>query len=200
MKTRTYFFILTVIGLLVLILGLWVFESGLINDRIVKIESYQISDSLTREETHSYPVYAYPNEGVGTIDAGHDMYIRVDYRNVNGTAGNLRVEDYYSIYGNLSEGQQLDFKVVTGGGSIVFNIYTYSYVGLHWIRFTPSYAPGYSSPIDISIYTIHYARSYKEDVILYGVLISLAGTALVSIGLSGVICETRKHESHASMA
>jgi hypothetical protein len=192
-KTRTYSTILAVIGLLILALGLWVLEIGLINDRVVKVESLQISDSLTQEETMIYPVYAYPNEGVNTVEAGHDMYIRVDYRNVNGTAGTLRVEDQYSIYGNLSIGQTLDSKIVTGSGSIVFT-YSYSYVGLHWIQFTPNYVPGYNPPIEISIYTDHYALSYKEDIILYGVLVSLVGTILASIGLSVVIYGRKNRE------
>lgn len=192
-KSRTYFIILAIIGLFVLALGLFVLENGLLNDGIVKVESLQISADLTQEETDFYSVYAYPNEGVSTVEAGHDMYILVDYRNVNGTSGNLRVEDYYSIYGNLSIGQQLDSKVVTGSGSVVFT-YSYNYVGLHYIGFTPSYVPGYNPPIEINIYTIHYAASYKEDIILYGVLVSIVGTILASIGSSVAIYETKHHE------
>jgi hypothetical protein len=192
-KSRAYFIILTVIGLLVLTLGLFVLGNGLLNDRIVKVENLQYSIPLTGEGSDAVcPVYAYPNEGVGSVEAGYDMYILVDYGNVNSTYGTLRVEDYYPINGNISWGHPLDSKVVTGSGSIAFT-YSYSYVGLHWIILTSSYIPGWP-PIEISIYTVHYAPSYNEDIIVYGVLVSIVGTILASVGLSVAIYETKHHE------
>jgi hypothetical protein len=191
-KSRTYFIILAVIGLFVLALGLFVLENGLLNDRIVKVENLQYSIPLTRAESDEYPVYAYPNEGVGSVEAGYDMYILVDYSNVNSTYGTLRVEDYYPINGNISLGHPLNSKVVTGSGSVVF-IYSYSYVGVHWVILTPDYFPGWP-PIGISIYTVHYAPSYKEDIIVYGVLVSIVGTILASVGLSAAIYETKHRE------
>lgn len=192
-KSRTYFIMLAVIGLFVLALGSYVLENGLLNDRIVKVENLQYSIPLTRAESDECPVYAYPNEGVGSVEAGYfDMYILVDYSNVNSTYGTLRVEDYYPINGSINWGHPLDSKVVTGSGSVVF-IYSYSYVGLHWIVVTSDYFPGWP-PIEVSIYTVHYALSYKVDIILYGVLVSIVGTILASIGLSVAVYEIKHHE------
>ena len=190
---RTYYVLLAVIGLCVLAFGLWVFESGLIDDRIVRVETFQASDTLGSKEKHVFPVYAYPNEGVGSVEAGHDMYILVNYRNVNGTNGHLIVEDYYSTYGSLSEGQRLDYEQVVDSGSVTF-IYSYSYVGLHWVAIEPDYVPGYNPPIEVSIYTVHYEPTLKADIILYGSVLSIVGAILASVGISVAIYQTKRHE------
>jgi hypothetical protein len=192
---RTYYVVVAVIGLFVLAFGLWVFENGLIDDRIAKVETFQDFDVLGVKERHVFPVYAHPNEGVGSTQGGYDMYILVNYRNVNGTNGHLRVEDYYSAYGSLSivGGQRLAYHEVVDSGSIVFG-YSYSYVGLHWIALEPDYVPGYSPPIEVDIYTAHYEPSLKTDIILYGSTLGLVGAILASVGISVAICETKRRE------
>jgi hypothetical protein len=88
---RRNYILLTVVGLPTLVLGLWTFEDSLFNDRIEKVETYQISDVIGVKERRAYPLYAYPNEGVGSTQAGYGMHILVNYRNLNGT---LKIEDY----------------------------------------------------------------------------------------------------------
>jgi hypothetical protein len=191
MKTNSV--LLAVIGLLVLAFGLWVFGNGFVADRIVKVETFQASTTLGVKEKRVFPVYAYPNEGVGSVEAGHDMYIRVDYRNVNRNSGHLIVEDYYSTYGSLSEGQRLDYEQVVDSGSATF-LYSYSYVGLHWIALEPDYSPGYNPPIEVSIYTVHYETILKTDFILYGFVLGVVGTVLVSASISVAIRAARRQE------
>ena len=181
--------ILTVVGLSILVLGLWTFENSLFNDRIEKVETYQISDVLGVKERRAYPVYAYPNEGVGSSQAGYDMYVLVNYWNVNGT---LRIEDYYCDYGSMTLGQRLDYRNVVGNGSVVFT-YTYYYIGLHLIILEPDYVPGYNAAIEMSIYTVHYAPAPQKDMILYSSILSLVGAILASIGIPLTVSEIKQH-------
>lgn len=165
-------------GVLLLTYGIWNFGNGLFQSRIEKVETLQVSDVIGTKERRGVPIYVHPNKGVGPIQGEYNLAFRVDYKYVNGT---LHIEDYYSDFGKigLEAMHLLNSKVITGNGSIVFNI-DGNYVGLHYIFFTPEYTPSYSPAAEVRVFTINYEPGMTKDLILFGLVLSLIGVAFTS--------------------
>ena len=175
-------FLFCIVGVSMLVWGIWGLYTGLFDRKIERIETFQVSDRISSMESYGKPVYVHANEGVGPTAGPYDLAIRVEYKMVTGT---LQIDHYYSDFGEVAyqPTHKLDGRRVTGNGSTTF-VTTHNYVGVNLLVLTPDYKP--SPAIELWIYTIHYEPRPQRETVLFGLASSSIGTILTSAMLATV--------------
>lgn len=178
-------FLLCVVGVLMLVYGIWSLYTGLFDRKIERIETFQAFDIISAMESYGKPVYVHANEGVGPTAGRYDLAVLVEYKRVNGT---LQIDHYYSDFGEVAyqPTHKLDGRSVTGNGSTTF-VTTHNYVGVNLLVFKPDHKP--SPAIEIWIYTINYELRPQRETVLFGLTSSLIGTIPIATMLATVAHE-----------
>jgi hypothetical protein len=187
-------------GLLILVVGLGAFITGMFQDTTMKFERLQFTYQFIGEnDTQAVAVFVYPYGGLvgGFAPNDYPLSIIVSYSNVN-SARALHIEDDFVNYGTYYNWTERDYRDVTGTGTVVFDNIPFSYVGLHFIRIQPNYVP--TTPIEINVYAGYYGYTSHQDFIIAGFSLGLVGSLLASIGATQIISlrtsKTEKAESN----